>query len=100
MTSSPPSPVAKPDSTAMPVPVSAQEFTALIWPPLSVPKRGPQCKIGDHKPFNYILKVLDTGRQWQELPVSCCSRGYSVKTARLFPGARSPRASCCNLPSR
>ncbi len=70
MTSSPPSPVAKPDSTAIPVQVSAQEFTAFILPHLSVPKRGPQCKIGYHKPFNYILKVLYTGMQWKELPIT------------------------------
>jgi hypothetical protein len=34
-----------------------------------LPKRGPRCKIGYHKPFNYILKVLYTGMQWKELPI-------------------------------
>jgi transposase len=61
--------VAKPDSTAIPVQFSAQEFTAFILPHLSMPKRGPQCKLGYHKPFNYILKVLYTGMQWKELPI-------------------------------
>ena len=60
---------AKPDSTAIPVQFSAPEFAAFILPHLSVPKRGPQCKIGYHKPFNYILKVLYTGMQWKELPI-------------------------------
>jgi len=60
---------AKPDSTAIPVQFSAPEFAAFILPHLSLPKRGPQCKIGYHKPFNYILKVLYTGMQWQELPI-------------------------------
>jgi transposase len=69
MTSSPPLPAAKPDSTAIPVQLSAQEFAALILPPLSVPKRGPQCKIGSHKPFHYLLQVLYTGRPWQDLPI-------------------------------
>ena len=32
-----------------------------------MPKRGPRCKIGYHKMFNYILKVLRTGIQWDEL---------------------------------
>ena len=69
MTSSHPLPAAKPDSTAIPVQFSAQEFAAFILPPLSLPKRGPQCKIGYHKPFTYLLKVLYTGMQWQELPI-------------------------------
>ena len=60
---------AKRDSTAIPVQFSAPEFAAFILPHLSVPKRGPQCKIGYHKPFNSILKVLYTGMQWKELPI-------------------------------
>ncbi len=34
-----------------------------------MPKRGPRCKIGYWKVFNYILKVLYTGMQWKELPI-------------------------------
>lgn len=64
-----PSTAAKPASTAIPVQLSAQEFAALILPHLSLPKRGPQCKIGYPKPFTYMLKVLYTGRQWKELPL-------------------------------
>jgi hypothetical protein len=60
---------AKPDSTAIPVQLRAQEFAEFILPHLSLPKRGPQCKLGYYKPFNYILKVLYTGMQWQELPI-------------------------------
>ena len=48
MTSSSPLPAAKPDSTAIPVQLSAQEFAAFILPHLSLPKRGPQCKSGSH----------------------------------------------------
>jgi hypothetical protein len=68
LTSSPPLPAAKPDSPALPVQLSAPEFAAFLWPPLSVPKRGPQCKLGSHQPFNSLLQVLYTGRQGQELP--------------------------------
>jgi hypothetical protein len=60
---------AKPDYTAIPVQLSAGEFEQFILPHLSLPRRGPQCKIGYHKPFNYILKVLYTGMQWKELPI-------------------------------
>ncbi len=77
MTSSPPLPAAKPDSPAIPVQVSAQEFAAFILPHLSLPKRGPQCKIGYHKPFNYLLKVLYTGMQWKELPIDKDPAGHA-----------------------
>ena len=75
MTSVPSSPVAKPTSTAIPVQFSAQEFAAFILPHLSRPKRGPQCKSGSHKPFNYLLKVLYTGMQWKELPIDTGPEG-------------------------
>lgn len=51
-------PIGKPESPAIPVQLSAVEFAQFIWPHLSRPKRGPQCKIDSHKPFNYLLKVL------------------------------------------
>jgi hypothetical protein len=63
------SPGVKAGATAIPVQVSAPEVAALIFPHLSRPKRGPQCKIGSHKPFHYLLKVLYTGMPWQELPM-------------------------------
>jgi transposase len=62
-------PIVKPGSTAIPVQFNAQEFATFILPHLSRPKRGPQCKIGYHKLFNYLLKVLYTGMQWKELPI-------------------------------
>src|SRR2546430_3677786 len=70
MTTILPQAAAQPDSTAIPIQVSAKEFVEFILPHLSLPKRGPQCKIGYHKPFNYILKVLYTGMQWKELPIT------------------------------
>jgi hypothetical protein len=70
MTKTPPQTAATPDYTAIPVQLSAQEFKEFILPQLSLPKRGPQCKIGYHKPFTYILKVLYTGMQWKELPLA------------------------------
>ena len=70
MTPSHPQAAAQPDSTAIAVQVSAKEFVEFILPHLSLPQRGPQCKMGSHKPFNYILKVLYTGMQWKELPIT------------------------------
>ena len=58
-----------PDSTPIPVQLSKPEFTEFILPHLSMPKRGPKCKIGYHCLFNLILWVLYTGMQWQCLPI-------------------------------
>jgi hypothetical protein len=75
MTKTQPQTAAPPDSTAIPVQLSAPEFEQFILPHLSLPRRGPQCKIGYHKPFNYILKVLYTGMQWKELPLNAGPEG-------------------------
>jgi len=42
-----------------------EDFNELILPYLVIKKRGPKCQIGYHKLFNYILKVLYTGMQFQ-----------------------------------
>ena len=55
--------VAKPATTPIPVQLSENEFTAFILPHLSMPKRGPKCKLGYYRVFNLILWVLYTGMQ-------------------------------------
>jgi transposase len=64
-----PRPVTKPTTTPIPVQLSATEFTEFILPHLSMPRRGPRCKLGYHRVFNLILWVLYTGMQWKCLPV-------------------------------
>jgi transposase len=59
----------KPATTPIPVQLSESEFTAFILPHLSMPKRGPKCKLGYHRVFNLILWLLYTGMQWKCLPV-------------------------------
>src|ERR687891_709754 len=56
-------------TTPIPVQLSENEFTAFILPHLSMPKRGPKCKLGHHRLFNFILWVLYTGMQWKCLPI-------------------------------
>jgi transposase len=58
-----------PETTPIPVQLSEPEFTACIFPHLSMPRRGPRCKIGYHRLFNLILWVLYTGMQWKCLPI-------------------------------
>ena len=69
---------AKPVTTPIPVQLSDSEFTAFIFPHLSMPKRGPQCKLGYHCVFNLILWVLYTGMQWKCLPLPKDGHGKPV----------------------
>jgi len=55
--------------TPIPVQLSETEFNELILPHLSMPKRGPKCKLGYYRVFNLILWLLYTGMQWKSLPV-------------------------------
>ncbi len=64
-----PAPAQKPVTTPIPVQLTEANFTQFILPYLSMPKRGPKCKLGYHRVFNLILWVLYTGMQWKCLPV-------------------------------
>src|SRR5262245_46547871 len=59
-----------PDSMPIPVQLTEPEFKEFIFPHLSMPKRGPKCKLGYHRLFNLILWVLYTGMQCKCLPIS------------------------------
>ena len=65
----------QPVTTPIPVQLSESEFTAFILPHLSMPKRGPKCKLGYYRVFNLILWVLYTGMQWKCLPVPTDAQG-------------------------
>ena len=65
----------KPATTPIPVQLSAPEFEAFILPHLSMPKRGPKCKLGYYRVFNLILWVLYTGMQWKCLPIPQDAQG-------------------------
>ena len=65
----------QPATTPIPVQLSAPEFEAFILPHLSMPKRGPKCKLGYHRVFNLILWLLYTGMQWKCLPVPTDTQG-------------------------
>src|SRR2546425_9271018 len=65
----------KPVTTPIPVQLSAPEFEAFILPHLSLPKRGPKCKLGYYRVFHLIFWVLYTGMQWKCLPVPTYAEG-------------------------
>jgi transposase len=69
---------AQPAMTPIPVQLSAPEFTAFIFPHLSIPKQGPKCKLGYHRVFNLILWILYTGMPWKCLPVTTDAQGKPV----------------------
>jgi transposase len=54
----------------IPVTLSEADFERFVLPHLSMPLRGPKCKLGYHKVFNYILMVLYTGMQWKMLAIA------------------------------
>jgi transposase len=59
----------QPATTPIPVQLSAPDCEAFLLPRLSMPKRGPKCKLGYYRVFNLILWVLYTGMQWKCLPI-------------------------------
>src|SRR2546423_11594533 len=65
----------KPATTPIPVQLSEPEFEAFLLPHLSMPKRGPKCKLGYYRVFNLILRVLYTGMQWKCLPIPNDTQG-------------------------
>jgi hypothetical protein len=69
MTQTQPQTAATLDYTALPVPLRAPEVQEFLLPHLSLPRRGPQCTLGYHKPFPSILTGRYTGRQGKELPI-------------------------------
>src|SRR5918993_1981956 len=73
-----PMPARKPGTTPIPVQLSSAEFDEFIFPHLSLPKRGPRCKLGYHCVFNLILQVLYTGMQWKCLPVPTAHEGKAA----------------------
>jgi len=64
-----------PATTPIPVQLSAPEFDTFILPHLSMPKRGPKCKLGYYRVFNLIVWLLYTGMQWKCLPVPQDAQG-------------------------
>src|ERR671931_2428354 len=68
----------QPATTPIPVQLSETEFTTFILPHLSMPKRGPKCKLGYYRVFNFIIWMLYTGMQWKCLPIPRDPEGKPV----------------------
>ncbi|MGH7240580.1 MAG: transposase [Candidatus Saccharimonadales bacterium] len=53
----------------LPTKISRKDFNRYIAPYLTEGRRGPDTKISKYKIFNYIMRVLHTGMQWDELEI-------------------------------
>ena len=60
-------PKKQPNFNRLPKQVSLKDFNRHIKPFLSKRKKGPKPKLSSYKIFNYILYVLHTGMQWNQL---------------------------------
>ena len=54
---------------SIPVFLTEKEFNEFVFPHLTKGSRGPSTKLSFYVIFNYILKVMHTGCQWEELPI-------------------------------
>ena len=55
--------------------LSKKEFNEFVLPHLKTGSRGPSKKISFFKLFNYILKFMHTGCQWECLPIEKDTNG-------------------------
>lgn len=53
----------------IPTALSKNEFNQFVLPYLARGLRGPSKKISHFKLFNYILKLMHTGCQWEQIPI-------------------------------
>ena len=53
----------------IPVALKESEFNEFVLPHLKKGSRGPSKKLSFFKIFNYILKFMHTGCQWEQIPI-------------------------------
>ncbi len=70
---------------SIPTMLEEDEFNEFVLPHLTKGSRGPETKINFHRLFNYILKLMHTGCQWEELPIEKDAFGKSeIHYTRIF----------------
>ena len=62
---------------SIPTELTEEEFNEFILPHLTKGASGPHTKLPFHSIFNYILKLMHTGCQWEELPMNSLLVGHS-----------------------
>lgn len=75
----------KPKYKSIPTYLTETKCNEFILPHLSKGKRGPECSIPLYKVFNYVLKFMHTGVQWEQLPIDLNHAGKpEIHYTRIF----------------
>lgn len=70
---------------SIPTDLTEEEFNEFVLMHLTKGRRGPETKLSFHRIFNYILKLMHTGCQWEELPIEQDSFGKAeIHYTRIF----------------
>lgn len=70
---------------SIPTVLKEDEFNEFVLPHLTKGSRGPNTKLTFHRLFNYLLKLMHTGCQWEELPIEKDEFGKpEIHYTRLF----------------
>ena len=74
-----------PTNNSIPVKLTEDQFNEFILKHLSLGSRGPDCSIPLYKIFNYIMTIIYTGMQWQQLPIELNKDGEpEIHYTRIF----------------
>lgn len=77
--------VGKRQYNKIPTALSEEEFNQFVLPHLKKGTRGPAKKISFYKLFNYILKLMHTGCQWEQIPIDKDQGGKAeIHYTRIF----------------
>lgn len=69
----------------IPTKLTKNEFNEFILPHLTGGSRGPGTKISFYRIFSYILTLMHTGCQWEELPIEKDDNGEpEIHFTRVF----------------
>jgi hypothetical protein len=80
----------------IPTHLTFEQFEEFVLPHLHLGSRGPQPKLSLHTIFNYILKLLYLGCQWQELPIEKDKQGQpEIHYTRIYSAFRRYEAQGC-----
>jgi transposase len=80
----------------IPTNLSEEEFNEFVLPHLVLGSRGPLPKLSLRTIFNYILKLLHSGCQWEELPIEKNAHGQpEIHYTRIYRMFRFWEAHRC-----
>jgi len=80
----------------IPTHLTIEQFERFVLPHLHLGRRGPQPKLSLYTIFNYILKLLYLGCQWQELPIARDENGQpEIHYTRIYRAFRRFQIQGC-----